>query len=374
MTEPQLQKETKKSKVGKKVLKFLLTDANRKKLKRYCKERARARRIREVSQEHESHLDDILPNVLKHIMPVIQPPALISQVHHSGGSLLNRLFDGHPELNALPHEIGSGIPARGHWPGIDFDHKPRDWFETLYKEVDTTKVQKKFNCGDSESTAIPFVFVPLIQEQIFLRYLESAETIRHRDIIEAYITSCFGAWLDYQNLSGEKKFTTTYAPDLATQPESLESFFRICPGGKLISLIRKPEDWFACAHSLEPEIYGDVSKSIRCWQKNVRTVMEVNRKFGDCVCLIRFDDLMSRTETVMRFVSEFLNISFEDILLRPTFNSIPLQPAKSPKADNTDAPFGCFIGTRELDKEQQKIIEEMTKEDYQTILEEVAAT
>ena len=373
MTDPQLKKEAKKSKVAKKLLNFLITEANRKKLKRYRKVRARTRMIRQVSQEHESHLDDILPNALKHIRPVIQPPALISQVHHSGGSLLNRLFDGHPELNSLPHEIGSGTPATGHWPGIDFGHKPRDWFETLYKEVDITKVRKKFSCDDSESTAIPFVFLPLIQEQIFVRYLESAETIRHRDIIEAYITSYFGAWLDYQNLSGEKKFTTTYAPDLATQPESMESFLGIYPEGKLISLIRKPEDWFACAHSLEPEIYGDVSKSIRCWQKSVRAVMEVNRKFGDRVCLIRFEDLMGRTETVMRFVSEFLEISFEDILLTPTFNSIPLQPAKSPKADITDAPFGCFIGARELDEEQRKMIEEMTKEDYQTILEEVAA-
>ena len=101
--------------------------------------------------------------------------------------------------------------------------------------------------------------------------------------------------------------------------------------------------------------------------------MEVNGKFGDRVCLIRFEDLMGRTETVMRFVSEFLEISFEDILLTPTFNSIPLQPAKSPKADNTDASFGCFIGARELDEEKRKMIEEITKEDYQTILEEVAA-
>jgi len=371
MTDPQLQKEAKKSKVGKKVLNFLITDANRRKLNRYRKDRARTRMIRQVSQEHESHLDDILPNALKHIMPVIQPPALISQVHHSGGSLLNRLFDGHPELNALPHEIGSGTPTTGHWPGIDFDHKPRDWFETLYKEVDTTKVRKKFCCNDSESTAIPFVFLPLIQEQIFLRYLEFAETIRQRDIIEAYITSCFGAWLDYQNLSGEKKFTTTYAPDLATQPESMESFFGIYPEGKLISLIRKPEDWFACANSLEPEIYGDVSKSIRCWQKSVRAVMEVNRKFGDRVCLIRFEDLMSRTETVMRFVSEFLEISFEDILLKPTFNSRPFQPFEVHLKNIADMASGYAFNSKTLNEDHRKLIKEMVQDDYQTILREV---
>jgi hypothetical protein len=373
MTDPQLQKKVKKSKVGKKLLRFLIGDATLRKLKPNRKDRARIQMIRQVSRNQESHLDDILRNVLKHIMPITQPLVLISQVHHSGGFLLNRLFDGHPELNALPHEIGSGTPTTGHWPGIDLDHKPQDWFETLYKEVDIIKVRKKFSCGDSESTAIPFVFLPLIQEQIFLRYLESAEKIQQRDIIEAYITSCFGAWLDYQNLSGEKKFTTTYAPDLVTQSESMESFFGIYPESKIISLIRKPEDWFACAHHFEPELYGDVNKSIRCWQKSVWAGMEIKRKFGDRLRLIRFEDLMGRTETVMRFVSEFLEISFEDILLTPTFNSIPLQPAKSPKADITDAPFGSFIGARDLDEEQRKMIQEMTKEDYQTILEAVAA-
>jgi hypothetical protein len=44
-----------------------------------------------------------------------------------------------------------------------------------------------------------------------------------------------------------------------------------------------------------------------------------------------------------------------------------------PQLQKTDGPFGCLIGARELDEEQRKMIEEMTKEDYQTILEEVAA-
>jgi hypothetical protein len=373
MTDEHIQKEAKKSETGKKVLNFLITETNRRKLSRLLKNKARTKMIRQLTRKQESHLDDILRNALKHITPVTEPPVVISQVHHSGGYLLNRLFDGHPELNALPHEIGSDTPETGHWPGINFDHKPRDWFKILYKEVDSTIIWKKFRRSDTNSADIPFVFVPLIQEQIFLNYLESVETIERRDVIDAYITAFFGAWLDYQNLSGDKKFTTAYAPAFATQPESMESFFEIYPEGQLISLIRKPEDWFACVHSLEPEIYGDVSKSIRCWQKSVRAVMEVNRKFGDRVCLIRFEDLIGRTETVMRFVSEFLEISFEDLLLTPTFNSIPLQPAKSPKADNMDGPFGCFIGATELDHEQRKMIAEMTKEDYQTILEQVAA-
>ena len=88
MTDQNLQKEEKKSDIGKKVLNLLITEANRRKVRRLLKNIVRTKMIRQMCREHESHLDDILPNALKHIMPVIQPPALISQIHHSGGSLL----------------------------------------------------------------------------------------------------------------------------------------------------------------------------------------------------------------------------------------------------------------------------------------------
>ena len=76
MTDQNLQKEEKKSDIGKKVLNLLITEANRRKVSRLLNNIVRTKMIRQVCREHESHLDDILPNALKHIMPVIQPPRL----------------------------------------------------------------------------------------------------------------------------------------------------------------------------------------------------------------------------------------------------------------------------------------------------------
>ena len=173
MTSQHLQKEIKKSKLSKKLLNLFISRANRRKFRRYRKGRARTRMIRAITAKQESHLDDILRNVLKHLTPVTQPPVLISQIHLAGGSLLNRLFDGHPEINALPHEIGSGAPATGAWPGIDLDDSLQDWFMAQLNEVDTTIIRKKFGGGDADSKAIPFVFLPLIQEQLFYKFLEN---------------------------------------------------------------------------------------------------------------------------------------------------------------------------------------------------------
>ena len=91
-----MKKMTKKPMLGKKVLNFLITDKNRKKLRRRIKNRARTKdsartkMIRQVSHHGESHLEDILHICLKHIAPLTIPLALISQAPYSGGSLLRR--------------------------------------------------------------------------------------------------------------------------------------------------------------------------------------------------------------------------------------------------------------------------------------------
>jgi hypothetical protein len=42
---------------------------------------------------------------LENVVWVDQPLALISQLPRSGGTLLTRLFDGHPECHSVPHEL-----------------------------------------------------------------------------------------------------------------------------------------------------------------------------------------------------------------------------------------------------------------------------
>ena len=70
--------------------------------------------------------------------------------------------------------------------------------------------------------------------------------------------------------------------------------------------------------------------------------MKVRKKFGDRVCFIQFESLTNRTESVMRYLAKFLEIPYEDILLEPTFNGIPIQSANGQKTDNSDAEASKF--------------------------------
>ena len=99
--------------------------------------------------------------------------------------------------------------------------------------------------------------------------------------------------------------------------------------------------------------------------------METRKRFGDRVCFIKFESLIDRTEFVMRHLAEFLGISYEDILLEPTFNGIPIQPANDQKTDNANAKPQSFTESKTLDNNQRVLIEKMTAADYQTALREV---
>jgi hypothetical protein len=73
----------------------------------------------------------------------------------------------------------------------------------------------------------------------------------------------------------------------------------------------------------------------------------------------------------MRFLSGFLRIPYEDILLKPTFNGIAIQPVTGQKTGNADARDNNFIAYRTLDEDKRKLIKEITATDHQTALREV---
>jgi hypothetical protein len=68
-----------------KLANFVITEENRKKIKKYLQEKSRRRRIQKALKLNKSQLTDICNMCLRHISPVTLPLALISQVQRSGG-------------------------------------------------------------------------------------------------------------------------------------------------------------------------------------------------------------------------------------------------------------------------------------------------
>jgi hypothetical protein len=151
----------------------------------------------------------------------------------------------------------------------------------------------------------------------------------------------------------------------------IDNFFEIYPDGKLISIVRNPEHWFVSASRLEPERYGDIESAINHWKESVQAAIQSRQKFGDRVCLVNFEDIVTQTESVMRYLSEFLKIPYEDVLLQRTFNGLDLQPQTGQKTREDNAPNNHVIESEKLDGEQLRLIREITGADYQAALREV---
>jgi len=353
-----------------KLINFLITEENRKKIDKYFREKSRERRIQKALKLGKSQLTDICNICLKHISPVTLPLALISQVQRSGGTLLSQLFDGHPEVHAHPYELKIGYPKKYFWPQIDLNADPKKWFLLLFEDIILEHIQSGYSKSKRDKITYPFLFLPSLQHKIFDIYLKSIKEICLRDIFDAYMTSYFNAWLNNKNFSSHnKKYVLAFTARLSVSSENMEAFFGIYPEGRLISLVRDPKNWFPSAARHRPKRYSDLEKGINQWLESARASIRNKEKYGEKVCIIRFEDLITKTESVMRYLSSFLGIEFNDIMLRPTFNGSPIRANTSFELEKEKIVVSTLYRYKTLKPEDLDMIQTMTAKDYDLVLD-----
>ncbi|MEN8692684.1 MAG: sulfotransferase [Desulfobacterales bacterium] len=340
-------------------------------LKSYLKNRSRIKMVSKKLKESRLHLNDTYQTYLEHIQPITAPLALISQIQRSGGSMLSQLFDGHPQVHAHPYELKFGYPKKHNWPFIDLNDRPERWFEILFEDNVVDHLRHGYKKMDKYEETFLFIFLPSLQKKIFLKYLNSIKTVTLRDVFDAYMTSYFGAWVNNQNQLGVKKHITAFTPRLAMMDTNMASFFNVYPRGRLISVVRDPRNWFPSATRHQLNKYGDIKKALGQWVDSARSMVRNKQKYGDRVCVITFEDLVSRTEAVMRYLAEFLNLNFDDLLLTPTFNKFPIKPNTSFKLEKPGIMTSALERYKTLTREELAAVEKTTGEAYQKVLEYV---
>jgi hypothetical protein len=337
-------------------------------LKECLRARSRVKKLNKEFRHSKIHLESLYQSCVEHISPVTSPLALVSQVQRSGGTLLSQLFDGHPELHAHPHELKIGYPTKYTWPQLDLNDDPNRWLEILFEDKVLNHFRKGYRKQRGQDEFFLFLFLPSVQREIFLNYLDSVKSIILRDIFDAYMTSYFGAWLNNQNSSGHKKFVTSFTARLAMTKDNMESFFHIYPDGRLISIIRDPKNWYPSASRHKPRVYGNIRKALELWQKSAQAMLWNKERYGDRVCILTFEDLVSKTESVMCYLAEFLEIKFDNTLLIPTFNKYPIRANTSFEAKQHGIINSTLNRYKTLTKESLEIIHNMTSEIHKELL------
>jgi Sulfotransferase family len=273
-------------------------------------------------------LDRALRPRRDNVVPVDVPLALICQAQRSGGTLLARLFDGHPQCHAHPYEFQIGHPKPHIWPRLAVDEDPETWFAKLQESYLTTlfvKGRRRIPLkapGDKTKASYPFILPPAFQRLLFLEEVARRSPIEsERGILDCYMTSLFNAWLDNENLRGDKRWVVAFSPRRAWG-DGLQKFFELYPDGRLISILRDPLSWYTSAQGRDPA--ADVSVLLELWKRSAREMVAAARGYEDRTRIVRFDRLLLDTPGTMRELAGYLGIDFDPQLAVPTFNRYPV--------------------------------------------------
>lgn len=240
------------------------------------------------------------------------------------------MFDHHPDCLTFPGELYLHPTSQVSWARFDlaaFD--ARKIFAELLavRALQTEKYLKggysRYSSAATGRLTLPFVFSPAVQYQTFMHLIGEADAPNQRQIVEAYLSSFFTAWLDYQRRYSAARYTVAFFKRL-NWAEEAERFFVDYPDGLMITNVRRPDDWLASARRHDPNGYGDARRALDAWCDSAQASIAAARRWPERVFVVGFERLVGDTERVMSSLAGRLGIAFDPILLTPTFNGMQI--------------------------------------------------
>ena len=296
----------------------------------------------------------------------------ICQLPRSGGTLLLRLFDSHPEFHCYPAVFGFNNEERI-WPERNaFKGGSDEVLEKVFSYMNMEKFHLRGvskQSSNMEQEIYPIYFSGRWYREIFKLVLKNKKP---RNYFDAFFTALFNAWKNNQNLYGQKKYITGQMtlrrPEL--YQKNFMNFKAVYPNGKMIFIIRKPDDWLASAINLRVSTpFSKNPNEIMEYYKIVlRQVVEMVN--DDNFIVFKFEDFVLKTKSVISALCKLLDIKWSESLTFPTFNGAPFYQNSSFKLDRKASVDPSVIGKgKTLSKSVLSAIDEECLELYRQMVE-----
>jgi hypothetical protein len=257
-------------------------------------------------------------------MAWLDRPVFVCGHHRSGTTLLNSLFDGHPELVVLPNEgtyfTSFRYAVRENPSPEDVDRFAADWISRF---VDPN-YEPHFRLGRAGPAGTPSV--------LFARRLlgwHSAQLgASPARAPFSLLLSLVAAFHDLVPTSGTPRLWVEKTPLNERQVERLAVF----SDARFIQLVRHPAATLASLLPIYRETkqsHGGVAEHARSIGRSLRLALRNDRAFRERYLIVRYEDLVGDPAREMDRVRAFIGISSNPSLEVPTIVGVPARANSS---------------------------------------------
>jgi len=260
------------------------------------------------------------------IEPVDQPVVWICQLPRSGGTMLARLFDNHPQLHVIPKPVAMCAAGGAAWPD-EATFSP----ERIRRILDMSALHGKFlykKASNIDQTGVPIYFDAVWYRRIYRTWKpETQSENKVRNVLAVLFTAYFNAWRNYQNLYGDKRYVVvqTAIGCMTDLEQSYRNFRTTYPDGHWIFSFRPPEDWLASIsrlkHSPGPELES-IENAINVYRRVYESAARLIGREG--FIGIDFRDFVRGGKDSVVSLARRVGCETHPSLLQTTMNSVTM--------------------------------------------------
>jgi protein-tyrosine sulfotransferase len=242
-----------------------------------------------------------------------QKPIFLLGLHKSGTSLLRSLFDGHPDLYTIPIETHY-FQNMHYWVDNEYRH-------TSPKIVSRDEIISSFTNWIDHSNTAEDKFADSMTKNLFSlsdfknEFSKIQENVSDKIRIEKYFESIYFS-IEKMALNDNLRVVEKSVENAEFASELARHF----PGAQFVHIIRNPYSNLVALRKYKSFRYGFpiISRVLKTFYnsyyylyKNMRTI--------DNYYLLKYEDLVTSPQIHINKLCEFLNLKWQDSLLKPTF-------------------------------------------------------
>lgn len=286
---------------------------------------------------------------------------MISAGFEHGGNVTHRHFDGHKGLLVYPFEsqlgnrdfndfLSSVERVQYRYPEFHEGLEPEELYEQIIDEELKTFLRKR---NGSKFREVDLVMDENNRKKHFINRLKGNETIKRRDVIEAFFKSTFEAWENYYVNPNENMTYVGYSPAIGIDSRRMVKDF---PNIKIIHIVRNPLS--AYRDTKRRPFPQTIDRYTITWNIYHSTVNMYEKMYPNNVKIFRYEDLVEDKEKFMKEACAFIGIDFDEALLYPSWNG--------KKIEKDIAPWGTVLSsTKDYNK---RIINDLSSEEIKQIV------